>query len=267
MGTLATLLSEPPLRVVTKGILRRLPGALRAKARWDALERPEYLFSVLWAADRAKEVGIKAISAVEFGVAEGEGLLLLEAHAEAVQRLTGVRVHVYGFDSGVGLPSGTGDYRDHPDVWRAGDYRMDPTALRAKLRPMTTLILGDVRDEAASAEFPAPIGFVAFDLDFYSSTAGALRLLARPDVQRLRRVALYFDDVHSGDHYHRWAGELLAIDEFNHASRTVKIDRWRGVRVGRPFTDAPWLDGMYLAHDLDAINAAERTGPPRRMQA
>lgn len=81
---------------------------------------------------------------------------------------------------------------------------------------------------------------------------------------KLRRVAMYFDDL--DEHYnHRWAGELLAIDEFNAASATVKIDPWRGVR-NRPFHESVWLRGMYLAHDLGAISAVRLSRAPARMR-
>jgi len=69
----------------------------------------------------------------------------------------------------------------------------------------------------------------------------------------LRRVPMYFDDV-DFIFNHRFAGELLAIDEFNQANPLLKIDRWRGVRKGRVFVTQSWLDRMYVAHDLAAIN-------------
>ncbi len=61
-----------------------------------------------------------------------------------------------------------------------------------------------------------------------------------PGKRTLDHVALYFDDVeHSISH--RFAGELLAIDEFNRASAQVKIDRWRGLENDRPFAEASYL--------------------------
>jgi hypothetical protein len=59
---------------------------------------------VLYAADQARREGHTVIAVIEFGVAEGRGLLALEAHAAAVERVTGIRIHVYGFDSGGGMP-------------------------------------------------------------------------------------------------------------------------------------------------------------------
>jgi len=76
---------------------------------------------------------------------------------------------------------------------------------------------------------------------------------------------MYFDDVM--DHYnHRDAGELLAIEEFNERNGGITIDQWRGLRPWRPFPDAIWLDGMYVAHDLAAISQARLTRAAARMR-
>ena len=48
-----------------------------------------------------------------------------------------------------------------------------------------------------------------------------------------------------------------SYDEFNRAAGSMRIDRWRGLRHGRPFPEAAWLDRMYLAHDLEAITNFE----------
>jgi hypothetical protein len=141
---------------------------------------------------------------------------------------------------------------------------MDVARLQSRLdHARTTLVLGDVAVTMKGTTLAAPIGFISFDLDFYSSTSTALPILrCRPT---LRRVALYFDDL--DEHYnHRWAGEILAIDEFNAESRNVKIDRWRGIRAGRPFHEAHWLDAMYMAHNLDLISEVRLTRPLARMR-
>ena len=117
-SVLAKLLAEPPFRLAVKAATRALPVSIRVKDQWGPAERPHYLAGVLYAADQARREGREAISVIEFGVAEGYGLLALQAHAAAVERHTGVRVTVYGFDTGGGLPAGTGDYRDHPDCGR-----------------------------------------------------------------------------------------------------------------------------------------------------
>jgi hypothetical protein len=248
---------EPPFRLIVRGLLRLLPVSVSTRALWDLSERPHYLLGVISAARRALRDGVPAVSVVEFGVAGGSGLLVLEREAARVEKELGVAIKVYGFDNGAeGMPKFIGDYRDHPDKWRPGDFPMDELLLKSRLSPRTTLILGNV--EYTVTEFyndprVPPIGFVAFDLDLYSSTTHALRVLSMPERRVLDHVALYFDDTeHSISH--RFAGELLAIDEFNARNSHVKIDLWRGVKNGRPFGDADFLQRMYMAHDLEAIS-------------
>lgn len=248
---------EPPFRLFVRGLLRLMPASVSTRALWDVSERPQYLLGVISAARRALRNGVPAVSVIEFGVAGGSGLLVLEREAARVEKELGVTIEVYGFDNGAqGMPQFIGDYRDHPDKWRPGDFPMDERLLKSRLSPRTTLVLGNV--EYTVTEFYndpriPPIGFVAFDLDLYSSTTHALRILSMPQRRMLDHVALYFDDTeHSISH--RFAGELLAIDEFNARNSHVKIDLWRGVKNGRPFGDADFLQRMYMAHDLEAIS-------------
>lgn len=233
-----------------------LPVSVQTRALWDISRRPNYLSGVLLAAEQARQQGIFEISVIEFGVAGGNGLVALQEAAADVERATGVQIKVYGFDNGPqGLPEFIGDYRDHPDAWRAGDYPMDEARLRARLMDRTTLILGNVRDTVP--EFvggqTAPVGFVSVDVDLYSSTMQALKLFTLPGRKLLRRTIVYFDDVDLIIS-HRYAGELLAIDEFNKANESVKIDRLRGFQAGRPFPEKDYLKMMYVVHDLEAIS-------------
>jgi hypothetical protein len=141
---------------------------------------------------------------------------------------------------------------------------MDVPALKAKLMARTTLVLGEIRETVQSQASPEALGFIAIDVDFYSSAVDTLRVLLRPDVPQAPPGGVDFDDT--DEHYnHRWAGEPLAIDEFNAASVAVKIDRWRGIRTGRPFHEAHWLNAMYLAHDLRAISATKLKSASARM--
>jgi hypothetical protein len=112
--------------------------------RWAVSAKAAYLLGVLTAAEQAIAQNVREISVIEFGVATGRGLLTLQKEASAVERETGVAIKVYGFDTGRGTPVLIGDYRDHPDSCRPGDFPMDEAALRARLSSRTTLILGDV---------------------------------------------------------------------------------------------------------------------------
>jgi hypothetical protein len=263
MRALDLLLAEPPLRLVVRALLRALPASPAVKARWDACARPHYLVGLLHAARQARRESRPSFAAIEFGVAGGDGLLTLQAHAAAVERFTGIEIRLYGFDAGSGLPVGTGDYRDHPDVWQAGDFATDGLGLKAELTQRTTLVVGDVAETVGLQPIPEPLGFVVVDLDFYSSTRDALRILRRPDVPHLRHVAMYFDDIRYEFSYED-AGELLAIAEFNAATPDMKIRPWRGLRENRPFAEAAWLSGMYLAHDLAAVSQVRTSRPTAR---
>lgn len=247
---------EPPFRLVCQKLLRLFPVSVETADVWELTERPHYFAGVHQAARQARAEGLERIVAVELGVAGGKGLLALEGCASRISAATGVAIDVVGFDSGSGLPRLCGDYRDHPDQWRAADYPMDVDALRARLQRTTQLVLGDV--EQTIPEFVAaqthPLGFVAFDLDLYSSTKSALRLFTLPNRRVLRRTFLYFDDIEYRWN-HRFAGELLAIEEFNSESSPIRIDIWRGLGRDRPFPERPWLRKMYIAHDLEAISA------------
>jgi hypothetical protein len=55
-----------------------LPAPIRWKALWGATQMAQYLVGVLAAADQARREGVEAISVIEFGVASGEGLKLIE---------------------------------------------------------------------------------------------------------------------------------------------------------------------------------------------
>jgi hypothetical protein len=235
-------------------------GTFRERVRFDLVERAQHAFGLLAAADVATFTGVTEIVAIEFGVAEGAGLLNLAKVAEAVTEETGVRIRLVGFDTGAGMP-GPVDFRDHPEIWSAGDFAMpDPDALVARLHGRAELVLGNVRDTVpkfASSLGDAPVGFVSVDLDFYSSTRDALALFGIPNDKLLPVVVTYFDDVIGGIgrigslFRNRRAGQLLAVDEFNEAHSDRLIDSIRILRHRRPLDRELWLDRMYALHVLD----------------
>ncbi len=245
--------SEPPFRIAARALLAKLRTSSRTRAFWDLSRRPAYLLGMMAAADQARKQGVGEICAIEFGVAGGQGLVEMQAEAAAIESETGIAIRVFGFDMGpAGLPSFVGDFRDHPEEWREGDFAMDVSTLRSRLMERTTLVLGNIRETVPSffeRYQPPTIGFVSIDLDLYSSTRDALQIFRRPMTKMLWHTPMYFDDIEFMFN-HRFAGELLAISEFNIDSERVKIDRWYGVRSGRPFPERPYLDRMYVAHDI-----------------
>jgi hypothetical protein len=214
--------------------------------------RPDYLWGSLHGAHLAKSLGIATVSLIEFGVAGGNGLVDLDQIALSIEALLGVRAGVYGFDTGRGLPVPV-DARDCPNLFSGGDFPMDVRRLRARLR-RAELILGDVADTVGPflARRPPPTAFISFDLDLYSSTVQALRLLETNAEGLLPRVHSYFDDI-TGYTYAEFNGERLAIREFNERNRLRKISPIHALNHYVPSRCARdlWVENMHLAHILD----------------
>jgi hypothetical protein len=235
-------------------------GSFRERVRFDLVDRPQHAAGLLVAADVARFCGVECMLAIEFGVAEGAGLRNLAHIAATVVEETGVRVDVVGFDSGQGLPAPV-DFRDHPEIWAQGDFRLPhAAALRDELPAGTDLVIGPVGETVPAfmdSLGDRMVGFVSFDLDLYSSTADALRLFeVRPD-QLLPVVATYFDDVLGGPRRigslfrTEAAGQLLAINEFNRNHTSRHLDPMRILPYRRPLDRELWLRRMYALHVLD----------------
>lgn len=146
----------------------------------------------------AKLFGIKRISVLEFGMAAGAGLMNLEFHAREQERLSGVRIDVLGFDSGMGLIFNEEDTCNIAWRFGAGDYSSDENELLPLLRK-AKMVYGDIC-ETAEAFFEdkeyAPIGFVSIDVDNYTPAAAIPGMLGNSDDSRfLPRVRLYLDDL------------------------------------------------------------------------
>ena len=192
---------------------------------------------------------MEAISVIEFGVAGGNGLVALEKTAERVEKLVGIRIEVYGFDTGTGLTRPE-DYRDLPQLWSEGFFGMDEQQLRARLS-RAKLVLGPVADTVENfvkTETFAPIGFVAFDLDMYSSTVSAFSIFRDSADKLLPRVICYFDDIFGFSHGDV-NGERLAIKEFNKESPDAQLSPIYGLRYVLNL-DRGWTQMMYMMHAL-----------------
>jgi hypothetical protein len=255
-------LSEPlHLQILS---LFALLGSYRTKVYFDLAYRQYTAFSLLDAAERAKGLGIKKISAIEFGVASGAGLLNICQNASAITKALNVEFEIYGFDTGAGLPPPR-SYRDHPELWQAGDFPMDVPALQAKLPANAKLILGDIAATVPSflnGSF-APLGYVSLDVDYYWSAVEALRIFSGRPSQYLPFVNLYLDDVQNA-HNNPACGELLACREFSDATPLRKIYPYTALRERRLFKNASWISKIYAVHILDH---EERTSGQKRGEA
>lgn len=244
-------LSEP-LHLNLASLPVALFGSFRARVYFDLVVRQQHAFCLLRAADLARAVGVGRLTVVEFGVAQGAGLMNICRIAEKVTGATGVGFDIFGFDTGRGMPPPV-DWRDHPESYFEGDFAMDHDRLAGRLPGNCRLVIGDLA-ETVPAFLPrmdAPLGFVSVDVDYHSSTVQALRLLgeARPD-QLLPVVPCYFDDIFF-DQHNRWSGELLAIEEFNATHEMRKLDRFTFLAKKRLFKNAQWIDQVFALHTLD----------------
>ena len=232
-------------------IIRRWSiGSVDFRLSLQALDWPQYAFGVKQAIYLASKLKHPKVSVIELGVASGDGLLALETYAAELGARAGMEVEVYGFDLGQGLPAPL-DYRDLGYVWKRGAYRMDVEGLKKRLKS-AKLLLGDVRDtvsEFLQSEH-APIGFISFDLDYYSSTTAAFELFAGQDNTVLPRVICYFDDIVSDGHqlHCNRVGELLAIDEFNQPQNSGHALAPFGPMNGGLMFPALWMQQVWVYH-------------------
>jgi hypothetical protein len=240
-------------------------GSWRERERFDLVSRPNYAYGLLRAADLALYFGHEAVTVCEFGVASGAGLLNMIELADSIGRETGVRFRIVGFDTGAGLPSVQG-HKDHPEIWSGGDFKMEAReTLVERIGGRAELVFGDIGDTVdgfvRTLQPDAPIGFVSVDVDIYSGSQSALRVLRGPVASYLPAISMYFDDV-SFFFANDWCGELASIHEFNAESETRKIGIDRSLPGARPIL-APWHRGMYVCHFFDH-DARQR---PRDRQA
>ncbi len=215
--------------------------------------REQYIWGVLQGVALAKVLGLKKISVIEFGVAGGAGLLALERIAERAEEMTGIGIGAYGFDTGSGLPKPQ-DYRDSPNLWLGeGQFPMERERLEKRLR-RASLILGLIATTLPTflRSLPAPVAFVSFDIDLYSSTRDALRLFDAEHDRLMPRIVCYFDDI-IGLTYSDFNGERLSISEFNASHAMRKLSPIYGLKYFVPpgYGDASWMDLLYFAHIFD----------------
>ena len=258
-------LTEPlHLNLMALGVA--LFGGLRSRVAFDLVLRQQHAYAILASADLARELGIREVTLVEFGVAAGAGLLNICELAARVTRETGVRFRVYGFDTGRGMPPPLG-YRDHPEIYQEGDFPMDHEKLERALPGYAQLVIGQLKDTVPrlAQEIPpeAPIGFVSIDVDYYSSTRDALALLQGEARRYLPRVPIYLDDLEHPSH-NSWCGERGAVREFNEEHEFRKIEQHAFARSYRIFRNARWIDHMFTLHVLDHPS---RAATERRREA
>jgi hypothetical protein len=234
----------------------RLVGGFLLREKFGIANRPWYAYGMLSAAKLAAKHGYKEIMAIEFGVANGRGLRNMAKLAKSIEYITGVKIRLVGFDTGKGMPQIT-DFRDHPEVYREGDYPLlDEEALRNDVGDDLQLLLGDISETTpgfvSKLSKECPIGFFSMDVDVWSSSKAALKLFEHDAEFYLPMVFGYFDDCSSRSHFNKFCGELLAIEEFNQEHELRKIDIDRGVwNNHRHIGPQIWYERMHILHLFD----------------
>ena len=256
-----------PLHLNVFSFFIYLFGSFKKKVAYDLVVRPEYAFGIYESALKAKSLGIKGISIIEFGVAGGAGLMNMIEIAKKTTKATGVQIKVYGFDTGKGMPPPI-DFRDHPELYGHGDFPMNIDALKEGLGNEAELILGDIDEQLVKFESQLdpdyPIGFVSVDVDYYSSTVSALKVFNYKPSCYLPLTYIYFDDIYHL-HHNSKCGELLAIKEYNERNDLRVIEPHQFIRKYRMLKNAGWLGQIFFLHVLDSAvrNNLEKKEQPR----
>ncbi|GHT01163.1 hypothetical protein AGMMS50276_28620 [Synergistales bacterium] len=213
-----------------------------------ACDRPHYAKLVGAAVWEAKNKGYDSISVIEFGVAGGAGLRLMEFYAIEFERLYGVKVDVYGFDSGEGLFEPIG-YRNAPQSWSTGWFQFDIDKVQRTLR-RAKLVVGDICQTSKSflTDDIAPIGAIAVDVDTYDPTVAILDMLLGADKYFLPLVYMYFDDIMADLEFQC---ETLAIKDFNAKQNLMKIspEGWNLSPHGCWTSSSALTDNPYICSD------------------
>ena len=258
-------LSEP-IHLNFLSLFVKIFGNFETQIEWDLILKQQHAYGILKAAKLAKKLKMDSMTVIEFGVANGTGLINIQSICNKISKLLDIKFNIYGFDNLVGLPKPE-DYKDHPDLYQESDYPLQNIeSLKKKLNENTKLIIGDVKETVPvfkNNDFKnSPIGFISFDLDYYSSTKNALDILMIESKNLLPIIDLYFDDISDYKHNSN-CGQYLAIKEFNNNQKMRILEQHTFLRKKRIFQRAKWIDHMYQLHILDH---REKNSPEKRKQ-
>lgn len=227
-------------------------GGVRSKVKYDNYRLAHYAFGVYEGAKRAKDLGLPEITVIEFGVANGRGLMAMALYAGKVEKCLGIKINVLGFDSGEGMPKTEG-YKDHPELYATGDFPLQNREKLLSILPGNTkLVIMDLINSNWADHVNSPVAFMSVDVDYYSSTIAILNHLDRIKSDLLLpNILTYFDDVQLPNH-NPYQGELLAIEEFNKSNNLRKIVNYSKVlRTTRRLKNALWINQIFQLHVLD----------------
>jgi hypothetical protein len=214
-----------PLHLNILSIFVYFFGSIRSKIAFDLVIRQYHAYALLEAADLAKSQGKKAVTVIEFGVANGAGIFNIQEISKKITKASGIKFDIFGFDTGAGMPP-PASYKDHPDLYMEGEFPMDFNKLQGSLDDNTQLVIGKI-DETLPVFMEenyedSPIAFISIDVDYYSSTVEALKILEMSPEQYLPRVEVYLDDLQDKSH-NSWCGESAAVIEFSNYQELEKL--------------------------------------------
>jgi hypothetical protein len=257
-----------PLHLNILSIFVALFGNYKTKIAFDLVVRQQYAYSLLKTAELARGQGLTSVTVIEFGVAAGAGLVNICEISRKITKLTGVDFQIFGFDSGKGMPPAR-DHRDHPEIFSEGSFPLvNHSALMQALPPNARLILGDIEETLPpflhKLSANSPMGFVVIDVDYYRSAKECLNVFLGAADNYLPWTLVYLDDT-GFESANPWAGELLAVREFNEENEMRKIHIFAGLRHKRLFKHTSWFDQIYLLHVLDH-ERRNVSGAPREIR-
>ena len=184
--------------------------------------RPHYALGLLLAAKQAHDLGLKEIKVLELGCYNFDGIIDLENYANDIKKFLNINIEIFGFTLKSGLPKYKINNFDRLSRWDVGDYKFDNKTNYNNLKS-SKIFFGEIKNtipqfvkKYKKTFLNSPIGFVMFDLDYYTSTKIGLNLLKLNISNYLPRTYAYFDD-HSFSSFDE--GERKAIIEFNKISK------------------------------------------------
>ena len=215
-------------------------------------QRPQYLWGILQGAVLAKVMGMQRVTVLEFGVASGAGLLSMERIAEHCEKRVGIKIDVFGFDTGTGYTE-LNDYRDMPYKLSSGYYPCDKDELQKRLHraKMKYGLVKETVAELLRAGDIAPVAFVGFDFSIYSATRDAMQLFSAEPRRLLPRTPCSLRSTIGKDRC-EYTGELLAVSEFNATHEKRKICKIPGLSYFvPPHLNGSWTQWLHTLHIFD----------------
>ena len=178
----------------------------------------------------------------------GGGLINMAKIAKKLSNYYNIEAKVIGFDSMIGMPNPV-DYRDHPEKYLDGDFiPVDFEKLKSILPENCMIYTGNLKKSIKEFQKTLSkgdhIAFISFDLDYWSSTLDSFEIFNFPFNCFLPRTVLYFDDIQDIDD-NEYAGEFLAIKEYNSENKVKKIVQINNLKYQRIFKNQVWIEQMY----------------------